>query len=190
MAGSEIAVCSPRLLFPLPLRVTYAPTLTHATEKTARMKKIITMALVATATAAAFVLSGCEVEDTSSDGGGSSGTISSDTDAGTSKPKYTVAQSNAIKSAKSYLSMGSGFSRAGLINQLSSQAGEGYKRRDAVFAVNHIKVNYNRQAAISAKSYMEMGGMSRSGLIQQLTSKAGEQYTPAQAEYAAKQVGY
>jgi hypothetical protein len=34
---------------------------------------------------------------------------------GSSQPKYTVAQQNAISSAKTYLSMGSGFSRYSLI---------------------------------------------------------------------------
>jgi len=105
-------------------------------------------------------------------------------------PSYTVAQENAIQSAKSYLSMGSGFSRAGLIQQLTSKAGEGFKKANAVFAVNHIKVDWNKQAVLSAKSYLDMGsGFSRAGLIQQLTSKAGEQYTLAQATYAANHVG-
>ena len=43
-------------------------------------------------------------------------------------------------------------SRAGLIRQLSSKAADGYKRKDAVFAVNHIKVNWNKEAVQSAKS--------------------------------------
>jgi hypothetical protein len=148
------------------------------------MKRFI--AGVVVAVTAVFALSACEVEDTgSNDGGSSAADRNSEAD-----PSYTTAQNNAIDSAKSYLSMGTGFSRAGLIGQLSSKAGEGYKRRDAVFAVNHIKVNWNKQAVMSAKLYMEMGSMSRDGLIQQLTSKAGEQYTRAQAQYAAKQVGY
>src|SRR4051812_34157009 len=41
-------------------------------------------------------------------------------------PKYTLSQQNAIESAQSYLSMGTGYSRAGLIGQLSSKAGEGF----------------------------------------------------------------
>ena len=144
------------------------------------MQKIISKALIAFT--AVVALTACEVEDT---GGGSAADKNAE-----ASSSYTTAQNNAIDSAKSYLQMGSGFSRSGPIQQLSSKAGEGYKRKDAVFAVNHIKVNYKKQAAMSAKSYMEMGGMSRSGLIQQLTSKAGEGYTLPQAKYAAKQVGY
>jgi hypothetical protein len=104
------------------------------------------------------------------------------------KPKYTVAQQNAIEAAKAYLDM-AGFSRAGLIKQLSSQYGEGYKKADAVFAVNHIKVDWNKEAVESAKSYLAMTSFSRAGLIQQLTSDYGEGFTLAQATYAANHVG-
>jgi hypothetical protein len=104
------------------------------------------------------------------------------------KPRYTVAQQNAIESARSYLDY-SGFSRAGLIQQLTSKYGEGYKMTDAVFAVNHIKVNWNQEAVESARAYLDMTSFSRAGLIQQLTSKYGEQFTLAQATYAADHVG-
>jgi hypothetical protein len=107
-----------------------------------------------------------------------------------SGPKATTAQSQALSSAKSYLSMGSGFSRAGLIQQLSSKAGEGFKLADAIWAVNHTGADWNAQAVESAKTYMQMGGFSRASLIEQLTSKAGEGFTMAQAEYAAHKVGY
>jgi hypothetical protein len=102
----------------------------------------------------------------------------------------TTSQEQAVKSAEAYLSTGSGFSRAGLIQQLSSSAGEGFSRADAVFAVNHLRVNWNAQAVKSAKAYMSSGsGFSRAGLIQQLSSSAGEGFTYAQAVYAANQVG-
>jgi hypothetical protein len=104
------------------------------------------------------------------------------------QPQYTVSQENAIESAESYLDM-SGFSRAGLIDQLSSQYGEGFPTADAVFAVNHIDVDWNAQAVKSAKSYLDMGGFSRAGLIDQLSSPYGEQFTVAQATYAANKVG-
>src|SRR5689334_9595469 len=72
-------------------------------------------------------------------------------------PQYTTAQQEAIDSAQSYLEM-SGFSRAGLIEQLSSKAGEGFRKADAVFAVNHIKVDWNREAVEAASSYLDTGG--------------------------------
>jgi hypothetical protein len=99
-----------------------------------------------------------------------------------------VARQQAIESAQNYLDMG-GFSRAGLIDQLTSSYGEQFTYALAVFAVDHVQVNWNQQAVESAKSYMSMGGFSRASLIDQLTSSYGEQFTYAQAVYAANKVG-
>jgi hypothetical protein len=104
------------------------------------------------------------------------------------KPSYTTSQEQAIGSAKDYLGF-SAFSRAGLIQQLSSKYGEGFNKADAIFAVNHIRVNWNEQAVRSAKDYLSMSHFSRVGLIQQLSSKYGDGYTVAQATYAANHVG-
>jgi hypothetical protein len=103
-------------------------------------------------------------------------------------PSFTVSQEQAIGSAKDYLNY-SGFSRTGLIQQLSSKYGDGFKKADAIFAVNHITVNWNEQAVRSAKDYLSMSHFSRAGLIQQLSSKYGDGYTVAQATYAANHVG-
>jgi hypothetical protein len=43
----------------------------------------------------------------------------------------------AVKSAKSYMEMG-GFSRASLIDQLESKAGEGFTHAQAVYAANKV----------------------------------------------------
>jgi flagellar biosynthesis GTPase FlhF len=100
----------------------------------------------------------------------------------------TLSQKNAIKAAESYLSI-SGFSKAGLIEQLSSSAGSGFSNQDAVFAVDHLHVNWDEQAVRSAKDYLKTSSFSCQGLIEQLSSSAGSKYTQAQAEYAAKKVG-
>jgi hypothetical protein len=81
-----------------------------------------------------------------------------------------------------------GMSKAGLIRQLSSPAGEGYSKADATFAANHVEADWNAEAIESAKNYMEMMPMSRAALIQQLSSSAGEQFTKAQATQAADAV--
>jgi hypothetical protein len=57
----------------------------------------------------------------------------------------TVSQGHAVESAQKYLAM-SAFSRSGLIQQLSSKYGEGYPRADALYAVDHVSVNWNEQA--------------------------------------------
>ncbi len=104
-------------------------------------------------------------------------------------PTGTVSQQQALESAQSYLDMGTGFSRAGLIDQLSSQYGDKFSVADATWAVEHSGADWNAQAVMSAKGYMQMGGFSRASLIDQLTSPYGGQFTMAQATYAANQVG-
>lgn len=100
----------------------------------------------------------------------------------------TGPQINAQRSAEQYLSM-SGFSRAGLIEQLSSSAGEGYDITDATVAVDSLNADWNKQAARSAQQYLDMMGFSCSGLIDQLSSNAGEKYTASQARFGAEQAG-
>lgn len=100
----------------------------------------------------------------------------------------TGPQRNARRNAESYLAM-SGFSREGLIEQLSSSAGNSYSVEDATAAVDSLTVDYNEQAARSAKSYLDMTGFSCKGLIEQLSSDAGNKYSRAQAEYGAKAAG-
>ncbi len=106
--------------------------------------------------------------------------------------KGTVSQQNAYGSAKSYLDL-RGFSRAGLIQQLTSEYGEGYPLADAEFAIARLEVeggvDWNAEAAEAAKSYLEMTSFSRSGLIQQLTSEYGEGFTREQAEYGVSTTG-
>lgn len=100
----------------------------------------------------------------------------------------TGPQSNAVRSAKQYLSM-SGFSRSGLIRQLSSDAGDGYKIADATVAVDSLSVDWNKEATRSAKQYLSMSGFSCKGLVRQLSSSAGDGYTESQATYGAQQAG-
>jgi hypothetical protein len=100
----------------------------------------------------------------------------------------TGPQKNAVRSANQYLSM-SGFSREGLIQQLSSSYGDGYDEHDARVAVNSLTVDWSHQATRSAKQYLEMMGFSCQGLIQQLSSDAGDKYTRTEAAYGAKAAG-
>ncbi len=100
----------------------------------------------------------------------------------------TGPQNNAVRSAKQYLSM-TGFSRNGLIQQLSSDAGDGYEISDATVAVDSLNIDWNHEAVKSAKQYLSMMGFSCKGLIQQLSSSAGDKYTVDQATYGAKQAG-
>lgn len=100
----------------------------------------------------------------------------------------TVAQEQAVEAAQSYVDM-TGFSRAGLLRQLTSEAGSGFTKTDALYAVKHINVDWNAEAVESATSYLELTSFSRSGLLQQLTSSAGSGFTQKQATYAVDKVG-
>jgi sorbitol-specific phosphotransferase system component IIA len=100
----------------------------------------------------------------------------------------TPSQQNALHEAESYLSS-SAFSEAGLIEQLSSEAGSKFPHADAVFAVEHLHVNWNEQAVKEAKDYLSSSSFSCQGLIEQLSSDAGSKFSVAQAEYAVHQVG-
>jgi hypothetical protein len=108
----------------------------------------------------------------------------------TPKPSLTGPQQQAVEAAQNYLSIGSGFSRSGLIKQLSSSYGSGFPNAVAVFAVNHLDPDWNQQAVIAAKDYKQTGGgFSCSGMIQQLSSSYGSGFTHAQAVYGARQAG-
>ncbi len=104
----------------------------------------------------------------------------------------TVSQQNAYRAAQSYLELTS-FSRAGLIQQLTSEYGEAYPAEDAEFAVARLEseggVDWNAEAAEAAQSYLELTSFSRQGLIDQLTSEYGDGFTQEQAEYGVSTTG-
>ena len=98
-------------------------------------------------------------------------------------PTYTVSQQNAIDSAQSYLDMGTGFSQKSLTDQVEF---EGFPAADVKFALKHVTVDWNEQAAASAKGYMDSGSFSRKSLNDQLLF---EGFTETQASYGVKSVG-
>jgi Host cell surface-exposed lipoprotein len=110
--------------------------------------------------------------------------------AATAAPAISAAEQQAVDSAQSYLALGQGFSKAGLLKQLTSSYGAGFTAANAQFAINYLKPDWDAQAVLSAKSYLALGqGFSHAGLIQQLTSSYGAGFTQAQAEYAVSKVG-
>lgn len=104
-------------------------------------------------------------------------------------PALTSQQENAVSSAQQYLSMGQGFSRQGLIDQLDSSVGGGYSVGDATAAVDSLGADWNVQAVLAAQSYKKLQAWSCRGLIGQLDSSAGGKFTYAQASYGAHQAG-
>ncbi len=99
----------------------------------------------------------------------------------------TSGQENALRAAENYLDF-TGMSKQGLIQQLSSSAGDGYSKADATFAANNVDADWNAEAVEAAENYLDTIPMSKDALIQQLSSAAGDKFTPAQARYAANKV--
>jgi hypothetical protein len=98
----------------------------------------------------------------------------------------TVSQRNAVDKAEQYLDTIGGFSREGLIRQLT--VGSGFSTEDATYAVENIEIDWNEQAAEKARQYQDtIGGFSRDGMIRQLTVGSG--FTAEQAAYGADSVG-
>jgi hypothetical protein len=95
----------------------------------------------------------------------------------------------AVDAGNAYLAEGQGFSDQGLLQQLTSNAGNGFTEAQAEYAISSLHPDWDAQAVDAAKGYMQMGGFSQASLIQQLTSSDGSGFTQAQAEYAASQVG-
>lgn len=100
----------------------------------------------------------------------------------TTKPSRTKAQEQAVGAAEDYLNY-TAFSRSGLIDQLVY---EGYSKKDATYAADHVEVNWNKQAAAKAKDYLDYDHFSRSGLIDQLEY---EGFTHEQAVYGVGKAG-
>ena len=94
----------------------------------------------------------------------------------------SVAQKNAVRKADSYLEFAA-FSRSGLIEQMEF---EGFSADDASYAVDHIDVDWNEQAAEKAASYLDMSSFSRQSLTEQLVF---EGFTSAEADYGVSKTG-
>ena len=85
--------------------------------------------------------------------------------------------------------MGNGFSRAGLIEQLSSEFGERFSLDDATYGVDATQTDWNAQACLSAKGYLKLTAFSHESLVEQLSSDFGSKYTPDEAEYGVTCAG-
>lgn len=105
--------------------------------------------------------------------------------------EMTTTQKNAYKAGLNYLDTVP-FSKQGLIDQLSSEYGDGYEKEDAEFAVNAIEengeVDWVEQAKKAAENYLDTMSFSKDGLIEQLESEYGDQYTHDQAVEAVEAV--
>ena len=76
------------------------------------------------------------------------------------------------------------FSYSGLVEQLEY---EGYTHAEALYGADNCGADWYYQAALTAKSYLEIMAFSKSGLIEQLEF---EGFTHDAAAYGAQENGY
>ena len=104
---------------------------------------------------------------------------------------YTMEEQNCYQSAMSYIESNC-LSKQGLIDQLSSEYGEGYPKEVAEKVVNDIDekglIDWDAECKESAISYVESNCLSKQGLIDQLSSESGENFTKEQSEKAVESI--
>ena len=76
------------------------------------------------------------------------------------------------------------FSKKGLYQQLTSDAGEKFTEEEAQYAVDNVKADWKKNALAKAKIYQNEMSMSKSAVHDQLVSDAGEKFTEEEAQYA------
>ncbi len=104
-----------------------------------------------------------------------------------SKPQVPMEHQQALKAAEQYLRT-MPFSKKGLYQQLTSEAGNKFPPEAAQYAIDNVKANWKENAAKAAANYLKIMPMSRDELINQLTSDAGDQYTLEEAQYGVEKV--
>lgn len=90
---------------------------------------------------------------------------------------------NALISGQNYIDLMS-FSKDGLYEQLTSEYGDGFPKDAAEYAVDNVKVDWNKEALESAETYYYDMHMSKNDVYEQLISEYGEGFTKEQAQYA------
>lgn len=98
-------------------------------------------------------------------------------------PKPTKSQTNALIQAEKYASV-LHLSKQDIYDQLTSKYGEKFDAKDAQYAIDHLKVNWNANALITARKYQDTLHMSKASIYDQLVSKHGEKFTASEAKYA------
>lgn len=151
------------------------------------MKKIITVVAIA----AALALTGCSASDSAGTPVPGNAPAASEAAPAADKPKEADVPSefkSALKSAENYNKI-IPMSKAGLLAQLTSPAGDKFSPEAAQYAVDTIKADWNANALKSAKTYQGTMAMSPEAIRGQLTSEAGDKYTAEEADYAITNLG-
>lgn len=117
------------------------------------------------------------------DSSSSSNSSSSAKSSSSSSSHVSATKVAALKSAQTY-SDTMHMSKQGIYDQLTSDAGDKFDDASAQYAVDHVKVDWNKNALKAAESYQKDQNMSPEAIRDQLTSDAGDKFTQDQADYA------
>lgn len=134
-----------------------------------------------------LALSGCGGTSTDTDDGGQradgAAEVQTEVDADD--------QNSAYETAKGMLSAAP-FSRQGMIDYLSSEAGGGYTEETAEAAIKMMEdqgeVDWFAEAEKAAKDYKDMMLVTKEEVLEQLSSESGDQFTMEEAEAAVEKV--
>ena len=121
--------------------------------------------------------------DDNSTSSSSDAATESSTKSSSSSTHATSQQTAALHSAETYAN-DMNMSKAAILDQLTSDAGDKFAQSDAQYAVDHVKADWNKNALKSAESYQKDQDMSTEEIRDQLTSPDGDQFTQEQADYA------
>ena len=61
-------------------------------------------------------------------------------------------------------------------------------QKEAQYAIDHLDVDWKKEALGAAKSYLSTGSFSEQGLLDQLTSSYADEFTPEEARYALENI--
>lgn len=99
------------------------------------------------------------------------------------QPEVPKEFKNALDKGQMYSDM-MDMSKAGVLQQLTSQYGEKFPDDAAQYAIDNINADWNENALNKAKTYYDTMSMSKDAVYTQLTSSYGEQFTAEEAQYA------
>jgi len=97
-------------------------------------------------------------------------------------PQVPMEHRQALMMAEQYLKT-MPFSKQGLYDQLTSEAGNKFPSEAAQYAVDNVKTDWKENAAKAAANYLKIMPMSKDELVEQLSSSAGDKYTLEEAQY-------
>ncbi|MHC9532599.1 Ltp family lipoprotein [Dellaglioa sp. L3N] len=104
-------------------------------------------------------------------------------EAHSAKASVPAEYKSALNSAD-YFANTDNMSKAGLYEQLTSDAGEKFSAEAAQYAVDNVDADWDANALVSAKYFQDDMSMSPEAIREQLTADAGEKFSAEQANYA------